>query len=380
MAEDNSGQPVTLSDRILALDVVRGFAMCGVLVAYCVWNLGTAPEETWTTLDTRLGDAIHFLVDGKFYTILAFLFGLGFSIQLSRAATDSTAVETYCRRLAVLAGIGLAHALLLRNGDILLPYALTGFLMIPLRHRSDRQLLAVAFVCVMLAYLIPLLWKQLGLPFPQRPHVENQPYLVENAAWLRYWYEIAPFNWPPNLTLFLFGLLAGRHRLVTGLAGRPRSLVVIAAVGLAGGSALYFAATSLMEMASPAMGAIGGLLFTFHCWCMSSAYVASLLLALRTSAGTAALAPLSAIGRMALTNYLLQAVIVVPLCLRFGWFDTFTPTSGLLLALVIFLIELPFSLAWLSAFQFGPAEWFWRLLTYGKMPPLRRAIATAAAQ
>jgi uncharacterized protein len=91
--------------------------------------------------------------------------------------------------------------------------------------------------------------------------------------------------------------------------------------------------------------------------------------------------PLAAIGRLTLTNYLSQAAIIVPLCLAFGWFDQFRPTTSILLTLaVFFLIQLPFSLAWSSRYQFGPAEWFWRLLTYGRMPPLRRPIATAVAQ
>ncbi len=381
MADPPPTQPVGAAERILALDVLRGFAMFGVLLAYCMWSLGTAPEESWTSVDQRLGEFVNFAVDGKFYTILAFLFGLGFSIQLSRAASDVAAVETYCRRLAVLAGIGLAHALLLRNGDILLPYALTGFLLIPFRHRYARMILATALVVVLIPFVAHLLWLASGVPIPERPHLEDAPYLIENAAWVRYWFETAIFTWPTNLTLFLFGLLAGRHHLIPRLAAEPKALALIAFVALVPATALFFASNWVATLDSPAAGALAGLIFTFHCWSLSSTYVAFLLLALRTVPGTRALVPLSAIGRLALTNYLSQAAMIVPLCLALGWFDTFRPTTSILLALaVFFLVQLPFSLAWLSRFQFGPAEWFWRLLTYGRMPPLRRAIATAAPQ
>ena len=142
-------QPVSVRERIVALDALRGFAMIGVLVAYCMWNLGTAPEESWSPLDQTIDAAASFAVDGKFYTILAFLFGLGFSIQLRRASDDAAAVDVYCNRLAVLAGIGLLHALLLRNGDILLPYALTGFMLIPFRRASDRTLIASAIAILL---------------------------------------------------------------------------------------------------------------------------------------------------------------------------------------------------------------------------------------
>ena len=381
MADSPPSQPVIASERILALDVLRGFAMFGVLLAYCMWSLGTAPEESWTKLDKALGALVNFAVDGKFYTILAFLFGLGFSIQLGRASSDAAAVDTYCRRLAILAGIGLVHALLLRNGDILLPYALTGFLLVPFRRASDRTILIAAFLALLLPHAARLLWEASGVPIPERPQLENAPYLVENAAWVRYWYSIAIFIWPTNLTLFLFGLLAGRHRLLARLAEQPERLMLIAIIGVPGAALFYLASNAVSGAALPAAGSVAALLFTFQCWCLSSAYAAGLLLALRTAAGTLALSPLAAIGRLALTNYLSQSAIIVPLCLAFGWFDTFRPTTSILLTLALFfLVQLPFSLAWFSRFEFGPAEWLWRLLTYGRMPPLKRAIATAVPQ
>jgi uncharacterized protein len=169
MAKSDSIQPVAPRDRILALDVLRGFAMAGVLLAYCVWSLGTAPEEQWSSLDQALAGVVGFAVDGKFYTILAFLFGLGFSLQLERASDGAAAIRTYCRRLAALAAIGLAHALLLRNGDILLPYALTGFVMVLLRRSSGPALAAAAIVALLLPYAAHWAWEASGVPIPPRP-------------------------------------------------------------------------------------------------------------------------------------------------------------------------------------------------------------------
>jgi uncharacterized protein len=175
--------------------------------------------------------------------------------------------------------------------------------------------------------------------------------------------------------MFLLGYCAGRARLLQRLGDRPRTLAAILVIGLAVGAALHVARTALLHAAdpSPLVGSVAWLLFTFHCWGMSSGYAAALLLALRSKAGAAMLSPLAAIGRLALTNYLLQAAIAVPICLAFGLFDRFTPTSSLLLAAAIFAAELVFSLAWAAKFQFGPAEWVWRLLTYQRLPPLRLA-------
>jgi uncharacterized protein len=370
-----SEQPVSTRERILALDIFRGFAMFGVLLAYCMWSLGTAPDEGWSRLDTWLGEAFHFLGDGKFYTILAFLFGFGFSIQLSRAADDTHAVETYCRRLAALAAIGLVHALLLRNGDILLPYALTGFFMIPFRRLSDRAVLFGAFIALLIPGVAHLLWTASGVPIPERPQLVNAPYLVENASWVRYWYSTAVFSWPTNLTLFLFGLLAGRHHVLPRLEKNSAVLWKIVLFGPAAATVLYFASRQLEGLSSTLAGVTGALLFTVQCWGMSSAYAASLLLTLRTAVGRALLTPLAAIGRMALTNYLMQAGVIVPLCLAFGWFDHFTPTRSIALTLALFAFQVPFSMIWLRYFEFGPAEWVWRLFTYGRFPALKRAIA-----
>lgn len=376
MPQSETERPVAGAERIMALDVLRGFAMIGVLVAYCLWSLGTAPEESWSPLGKRIDEIASFVVDGKFYTILAFLFGLGFSIQVGRASDDAAAVEIYCRRLAVLAGIGLVHALLLRNGDILLPYALTGFLLIPFRHASGKVLISSAFAILFCNVAIRAFWSDFGLPSLQRPQLENAPYLIENAAWVRYWYSTALFTWPTNLAMFLFGFWAGRNHIISKLARQRRMLMLIAGAGIAVGAALYSMRFRLVESgpSSARVNAVAWLLFTFHCWCMSSAYASVLLLVLRAKAGAVLLSPLAAIGRLALTNYLSQAAIIVPLCLAFGWFDKFTPASALLLAAGLFLlVQLPFSVFWSRYFQFGPAEWFWRLLTYQKLPPLRLA-------
>ena len=350
--------------------------MVGVLVAYCMWSLGTAPAETWSPLDVALNKAAEFAVDGKFYTVLAFLFGLGFSMQLGRAGDRPRAVRVFARRLTVLAAIGLAHALLLRNGDILLPYAVSGFLLIPFRRSSPRVLLAAAAVALLIPEVARTLWVMSGVPMPERPALENAPYLIENFAWVRYWYETAIFNWPANLTLFLFGYYAGSRDLLMKLASRSGRLLAVLTGGLAAGAAFYWVRLTLIETvpSSQLEGAALGLLFDLHSWFMASAYVAALLLALNFRRGQALLSPLAAIGRLALTNYLAQAGLIVPVCLAFGLFNTFTPVRSLALALVVFVVvQLPFSLWWVRRFQFGPAEWLWRLLTYGRRPPLKVA-------
>lgn len=376
MPGKNPARPVRPDERILALDVLRGFAMLGVLVAYCMWSLGTAPAESYTELDKRIDAVASFAVDGKMYTILAFLFGIGFSMQLGRAADDATAVHYYRRRLVALAAIGLVHALLLRNGDILLPYAVTGFLLIPLRRWSDGALMIATAVALLLPDAARMLWDATGAAAPTRPSPAGKPYLIENAAWVLYWLQMAPFTWPHNLALFILGYMAGRRRLLADLAADRARLVAILLGGVVAGTIFYLLRLQLVASNDDLAlrSTLIGLCFTLHCWALASAYIAAILLILGRLRGAGLLSPLGSIGRLALTNYLMQAAVIVPLCLIFGWFDRFTPTTALLLAAALFgLVQLPFSLLWLRSYQFGPAEWLWRWLTYGRAPPLRAA-------
>ena len=143
-------EPTSPDERIPALDIIRGFALLGVLLAYTLWNLGTPPKATYGRMDRLLDTALAALIDTKSYTTFAFLFGVGFAIQLTRArARGASIVPMYCRRLVALLAIGLVHALLLRNGDILVPYAVMGFVLLLFRNASIRTLAIGAAVGVL---------------------------------------------------------------------------------------------------------------------------------------------------------------------------------------------------------------------------------------
>ena len=357
-------KPVGPTERIPALDVLRGFAMFGVLVAYCMWSLGTAPEDDWSRLDEWLAEAVHFAVDGKFYTILAFLFGLGFSIQLARAADDPNAIETYCRRLAALAAIGLGHALLLRNSDILLPYALTGFLMIPFRRLSDRAIVTAAFIAMLIPAAAHALWQASGALIPQRPHLEQAPYLVENAAWVHYWYSTAIFTWPTNITLFCSAFSQGvtvscRERQVTG----GRCDLRPGGNRLRDGS-LLCAPRAACRFADPA--SVRGPALHLSLLGLSSACAAASSCRLAHNEGRSRAS--SARGdRPARPHQLPDA----------GGLDR-TVMPDLRLVRPVHACDIagagsrrlpagpaPFSLLWLRYFEFGPAEWLWRVFNLG---------------
>jgi uncharacterized protein len=368
-------QPVAPDERIAALDIVRGFALGGVLLAYTLWNLGSPPASSYSNLDRLLDQVLTLLIDTKSYTLFAFLFGLGFSIQLTRAeARGVSLVPVYCRRLLALLLIGLAHALLLRNGDILVPYAVMGFLLLLFRNTSNMTLAIGALGGLLYPYLARGVWEWTGLPFPLRPETEGLSYLAENFAWVRYWYATALASWPASLPMFLCGLYVGRRRYFENLAAHRSGLRRILVAGLGLGVLAYAGRELLLLNSAPSFvqRLTLGLLWSAHAWGLAACYAAALLLLAQRSSWQQRLAPVGAVGRMALTNYLLQAALIVPVCIGFGLFDRVTPRLGVLLALAVWSVQLPASVWWLRRFRFGPAEWVWRSLTYGRWQPLRK--------
>ena len=135
--------PLPARDRLVALDVLRGVAVGGILLAntFVFFGLFSIPPERAAAFSSHGLDRVvefleHVLVEGKFYSIFSLLFGIGFGVQLARGG--DAAVARFRRRLRVLLLIGAVHALLIWAGDILLLYALLGFTM-PWFARTDAR-------------------------------------------------------------------------------------------------------------------------------------------------------------------------------------------------------------------------------------------------
>ena len=372
-------EPVLPGERIVEIDVIRGFALFGVLLAYTVWNLGSPPWETWGAVDRVLNRVLTLGVDSKAFSLFTFLFGLGFAIQLSRAqARGASVAPVYSRRLIVLLGIGLLHALLLRNGDVLVPYAVLGFALLAARNASGRTLAILALASFLWPYLARAAGEAIGFPFVERPETEGMGHLEANLLWLRYWYANAIVEFPGMLPLFFLGLHFGRRPLRESL-GRPASdLWRVLVAGFVVTAIAFTARELLIEKWSGSSPSLArrmtlGFLWTAHAWSLAAVYAVSLVLLLTKPSARRVLAPVGAVGRMALTNYLLQAVLIVPACIFFGLYDRVTPTLGVLLALAVAAIQIPASVWWLRRFRFGPVEWIWRSLTYGRAQPMRIA-------
>ena len=159
--------PIDAAERLLTLDVLRGMALLGVLVANVwFWFSGLflriaafRPELTRLTPDSAAYHLISVLVSGRAISVFSFLFGVGLAVQMLRAEARGTdAAPLYRRRMAVLLAIGVAHGVLLWYGDILVVYALLGLVLLLFRRRRDRTLLAWAAVLLVVVPLAYTAW------------------------------------------------------------------------------------------------------------------------------------------------------------------------------------------------------------------------------
>jgi len=358
------------NERIQYLDVIRGFAISGVLFAFVFWNLGTEPHSTYTVFDNIVNEAGYFLIDSKCYTLLATLFAVGFVLHMNKPGDEKTNLFTYRRRLLGLFIMGGVHALLLRNGDILAPYAITAFVITFLYSSSNATVIVVMVGIFFVDALLPQAWRALGFVFPKRPGPDPN-YLLENFQWVRFWYQTSIFYWQTTVFLLLGGMLIGRMFIQNKRKLSSRQIRIIAIVGFAVGTLSYLA-LKFYEQEIRKLPDIGnsmairatvfGLLDITHKLGMASTYACIFYILSKKFQ----LITLANLGRMSLTNYVMQAAIVVPVCLLFNLFDHITPTIALIITVAILALQVLFSNWWLKRYHFGPLEWALRTFTYGR--------------
>ncbi|WP_111642117.1 DUF418 domain-containing protein [Marinimicrobium alkaliphilum] len=402
-------QPTSPSRRMLHLDVLRGFALLGILLVNFQW-FGRPLQAMWLGPDWDLSGAdqlaelaIMTFAEGKFYPLFSLLFGAGFALLLGRAHDHgASGAGLYLRRMAVLALFGGAHILLLWPGDILLLYAVTGALMLWLFRRTPVQRQwkwGVAFLSVgPLLILILLLGVAASPDFAQELHQD----MTENNAELHgvieranavfsdgtfaeavrervasYWFLVGSesvFWLLPVLGYFMLG----RWLWTSGRLERPEAatgfLRAWAGPGLLLGLALMLVSLWLFQSAGDDLFGVrslfGAVLFTIGSPVLALGYLA---LVTRKAGQLTWLAP---VGRMALTHYLLQSLFWTSVFYGYGlglW-GQIPRAVHPVCVLVFFAGQVWLSHWWLRRYHFGPAEWLWRSLAYGQRPAMTKAL------
>lgn len=402
---NNEINPLEQGKRIITLDIIRGFALFGILLVNMQYF--NTPKFFMVGSDMRLFDgtanqlANHFIsifATGKFFTIFSFLFGLGFYIFIERIQEKGLpSLRFYRRRLVFLFILGLIHGILIWSGDILLPYSLAGFFLLLFRNSQIATIKkwAIALFGIFtviigfLYYLSTIAEKISNSDLAYTQLVEQALIIYQNGSYA----EILAFRLgeevplvllnlmivvPVVLSVFLFGLYVGKkgvlkniHEHKHWIAGVWKKNLIyfvtltIASLLLKTDAVIVpvYAHDAVIEMLNYITGLIG-----------SFFYITSLTLICLKDQWLFRLKFLAPVGQLALTNYLMQTIICIFLFYSFGLglFGNVTPVLGIVLTITIFFIQIIFSNYWLRKFKYGPVEWLWRAFTYNKRPKMIR--------
>jgi uncharacterized protein len=407
---DHPDVPVPNKERIQFLDILRGIAILFILVAnirylsgeYFIPELQKGAMKT-ASLDHVMEILAFIFVDGKFYSVFSILFGIGFAVQYQRMNKDDKVfVPFFRKRMMGLLIIGGVHLFLIWLGDILFLYAIMGFTLIWFRHVSNKRLLIWTGVLLMMPvfhwlamYLTdnyyPVWFFRLhnemvaaaGLEMtggPNNSRFSHADYIaISNVAQLLEVNLVMPLRrlggllWEGRifkvLALFLLGVWAGRQILERNILLNTALLKKATLWGVAIGLPLNLLRTwvEFSDLNGDLWPLSKFILNALALTPMAISYCAAVAIVVtRRPRWLGWFAP---VGRTALSNYLFQSLICIFIFygVGLGYGGTLGYSGVVLIALVLFGWQIVFSTFWLRHFRFGPVEWIWRQLTYGKL-------------
>ena len=403
-------EPTAAKERIVLLDVLRGFAVFGMFTVNMTADLpwGSAfREQPLDFADGTVMIVVDLLTSGKFITIFSFLFGVGFFLQLERARGRGIPfLAVYMRRLVALFFIAALAIVAGLDANILIDYSIFGLLLLLFSRRSARFLLVAAVVCFVIEGVASNIEAVNDLIVTEQPGqielVDNRSgpgAIAENERDRIYregsFKEIASYrasgllkyvlSWKQRLWdasilgLMLLGCYVCRRGALQDSAARTKmactALPWLLSIGVAG----MVISVWLRHFAgadSDVLTLIGGLVhWPVAAPVLGLGYVAIITLVMEKEACRRKLLPFAAVGRLALTNYLFHGFVIAAFTYQWGLglYGEMGPFWGLMAVFAIFPLMIIASSWWIRRFQFGPIEWLWRTLTYGQIQSFRWA-------
>jgi len=432
---DHRPEPVSAAERFTSVDVLRGFALLGILAMNIVGFAWPGPAygnplrgAGFEGTDRAVWFFNHLVFEAKMMTIFSMLFGAGLVLMGERASARGALLRgVYYRRVLWLLVIGAIHAYLIWDGDVLFLYAECGLVLYLFRNKTPRTLIILGVVLMML--IVPLVLgftaavdgmkavsarvdaqvkagetpgrfdKRIRDLWTNNLQKEFQPNEEQKAK-----------NWNEEMATFRGGYLGiVKHRAFDVLMGQT--------VGFLLGGLFFAGARMLLGMGLMKLGVFsaersrrfytgmvvlgygiglplmvfdavqlinhefrseyflrGGVFYNaFGSLVVALGHVGLIMLIVQDGALTWLTRRLAAVGRMALSNYLTHSIVCTTLFYGYGFglFGQINRTGLAAIVLAIWIFQLWISPIWLKHFRFGPAEWLWRSLTYWRLQPMK---------
>ncbi|WP_324720424.1 DUF418 domain-containing protein [Salinimicrobium sp. HB62] len=397
MKSSGAIKPTTKSKRIDLLDVYRGFAILGIFVVNSVIMNSTFLNQDefakqWTSgIDQFAERILQLFFYTKFFPIFSLLFGLGISMQaLKMKEKGSLRFSFFARRMFILFLIGACHIVFLWSGDVLNLYAILGLMVTLFLKRSNKLILSLSVFFLLFPFyddIFFFLFEQLkfdpgsylsGLDGASVHHIISEgSYFDGLQLRLKEYMANIPmlfgFLGPIALSMFLLGLYIGKNRIYNSLdffikrISIPMILIAIATNSYRILFLFYLPETGIYasELFRPYLKKVmvvsDVMMGLFYLWFLGWLWY--------NTKARYLLKPLRHVGRMALSNYIMQSGIGLFLfsSVGFSFYEGFSPWQTLSIAFAVFALQVLFSKLWLTYFRFGPLEWLWRCLTYRKL-------------
>ena len=371
------------STRIHEIDAVRGIALFGILLVnifvfhapYAHYSTFYGAFTGWQEL--ALGGMLS-LAAGKFLFLFSFLFGYG--IQLQSKSKGDSFTSYHFKRMVILFLFGVIHILVFWFGDILANYAVLGLLIMPFLkwNTSSLIILSVCIYAIRPLYYFGVVlfgWPTIGVNPPADLDTFVQTFSsgdyldiarLRMLEWTSFQLENLIWYIPKTFATMILGMAASKWKLSSKLV-QYRGWYTKMGIGLLLIVLLWaffkgsFFALFDMEAQPLWRPVLIGLNLGFE---VVQGCVYFALFFLLFSSFQTLRQPMAATGRLALTNYILQSMICVLIFYGFGWglYGSLHPTDLIWITLVVFIVQVLMSKAYLTQYKFGPLEWLWRWL------------------
>ncbi len=399
--------PTSPSERIIALDVLRGVAVLGILImniqSFAMIEAAYMNPKAYGDLQGLnywVWMLSHIFADQKFIAIFAILFGAGIVLLTKRSESKSqSAAGLHYRRTFWLLIIGLMHAYLLWHGDILVTYGICALIVFLFHKTSPNKLLIIGLITISMASLIYFLlawsvqyWPQEAVQNTMASWKPGEEYIageieIYQGGWLKQMAHRIPSSlyfqsfvfvirngWLSG-GLMLLGMVLFKRGVLTAQCSKGFYLKS-ACLGFGVGLPILIYGVYRNFSADWSLDFFMFLGWQFKYWgslFLSFGYIALIMFIYKSIQSERVFRPLAAVGRMAFTNYLLATIICTFIFYGhgLGLFGMLERKEQILIVIGVWVLQLIGSPIWLKYFKFGPIEWLWRSLTYSRFQPIR---------